>query len=286
MSSPLDVLKGPHHMNHVPRVALRDVDARPDRREDWPNDAVSGGAEPSRRAPSRTRLRVRGSVPLLLLSSLASAAVLPDVDPLAHEAIVRAVRARLGATAEVTVVSTEGASATMAPIEDAVIEPGAVFGRPIRLLLRASVERGGQPTLTPVARVTVQLAVTADHWHTARAIARGGHLAEGDVRPARHVLASGPLAPMPDEDAVVGAAALRDLPVDACVTVRSVLPQPAVKAGDPVAAIVRFGVVEARASLVAIDGGRIGATVRVRHPETKRTMSATVTGRGAVEIQP
>jgi flagella basal body P-ring formation protein FlgA len=160
-----------------------------------------------------------------------------------------------------------------------------MFGRPVRLLLRAAVDRDGRSALLPVARLSARLTVTADHWHTTRAVRRGAYLDAADVRAARHELTGGAFALPPNEAEVVGAAALRDLPADACVTARMVLPQPAVKAGEAVAAIVRLGMVEARAALVAIDGGRIGATVRVRHPETKRTLSATIVGRGQVEVQ-
>lgn len=223
---------------------------------------------------------------LVLLSSLvAGAPPAGELHPAAREAIVRAVRARLGTTAEVVVLPMDVAGIAPGAIEDAVIEPGATFNGAVRVLLRSTVERRGTPMLRPVARTTVRLAVALDHWHTAHAVTRGTRLGAADLRPVRHVLTSGALALPPQEVEVVGAAVLRDLSADACVTSGVVLPQPAVRAGDRVAAVVRLGHVEARTAVVAVDGGRMGATVRVRHPETKRTFSATVIGRGEVEVQ-
>lgn len=225
---------------------------------------------------------------LFLTSTLAAGTGTPPVEPLdptAHEAIVRAVRARVGAAADVTVVPLEAANVPTMAIADAVLEPGATIGRPVRVVLRAVTDRTGSATLTPVARVTVRLEMSVDHWHTVGVVRRGQRLDAADLRPARHPFAAGPLAGLPDEDDVVGAAVLRDLPADACLTGRTLLPQPAVRAGETVGATVRIGTVEARAEVVAIDAGRVGAIVRVRHPDTRRTLSATVVGRGEVEVQ-
>jgi flagella basal body P-ring formation protein FlgA len=202
----------------------------------------------------------------------------------ARDAIVDAVRARMGADATVVVEPLDVAWTALPLAEDVVFGPGASLGGPVTVLLRASVVRGGAATLAPVARVRVRIQVTADHWHTTRAVPRGTVLAEGDVASARHVIATGAIDRLPSAADVVGAAALRDLPGDACVTARAVRPMPAVRAGDAVAGLVRSAGLEVRAGLVAVDAGRIGGLVRVRHPETKRMLTARVVGRGEVDV--
>ncbi|MEZ5290618.1 MAG: flagellar basal body P-ring formation chaperone FlgA [Vicinamibacterales bacterium] len=155
----------------------------------------------------------------------------------------------------------------------------------MRVLLRAPMPRAGTTALVPVARRTVRLRVQVPHWHTTHAVARGTAVTEGDLTPVRHVLTNGPLDPPPALADLVGGAALRDLAADACVTARAVTPMPAVRAGEEVVAVVRMGGLEVRAALVAIDAGRPGARVRVRHPESKRTLTARVVGRGEVEVE-
>jgi flagellar L-ring protein FlgH len=171
---------------------------------------------------------------LLSLSAwlLATTLGVADAGGPARDAIVDAVRARMGADATVVVEPLDVAWTALPLAEDVVFGPGASLGGPVTVLLRASVVRGGAATLAPVARVRVRIQVTADHWHTTRAVPRGTVLAEGDVASARHVIATGAIDRLPSAADVVGAAALRDLPGDACVTARAVRPMPAVRAGD------------------------------------------------------
>jgi flagella basal body P-ring formation protein FlgA len=223
----------------------------------------------------------------LLLGALAAAAPAASVPlaPATHAAVVAAVRARMGADADVQVQALGAPVPPVAAVADAVLEPGAALGAPLRVALRASVDRGGAKVLAPVAHVSVTIEVTVDQWHTTRAVPRGARLGDGDLTRVRHRLTRGALRPFPVEDEVREARVVQDLPADACLTTRVVAPTPAVTAGADVVGIVREGRMEARAQLVAVDSGRIGDLVRVMHPESRRTFRARVTARAEVEIR-
>jgi flagella basal body P-ring formation protein FlgA len=224
-------------------------------------------------------------VTLLLLAAL-GAAVPPAAVPLppaVRDAVVSAVRARLGGAAEVDVEAKEAPAPLTGEIVDAVLAPGAAIGAPLRVVLRG---RGQGPAVSfvPVGRATVRIGVTLPHLHTARVVRRGERLADADVAEVSHALPRGALRALPDRQSIVAGRVLRDLPVGACLTAQVVVPVPAVVAGQDVAAVVRDGRVEVRARLVAVDSGAIGDTVRVSHPEARRVLRARVVGRAEVEI--
>lgn len=223
---------------------------------------------------------------LLLVAALAAvsppaAVTLPSS---VRDAVVRAVRARVGADAAVDVERVESLSPLRGEVTDAVILPGAVIGGPLGVMLRG-MAHGDGASLVPVGRATVRVRVSLSHRHTTRALARGSHLADADLAVAHHVLPRGALRPWPDVAALTDARVLRDLPEDACLTWQVVAPSPAVVGGREVSALVRDGRIEVRATLVAVDSGTIGDVVRVTHSETRRVMRARVIGRAEVEIR-
>lgn len=220
---------------------------------------------------------------LLALAAAAPPAGEP-LNPATHAAVVAAVRARMGADADVAVAVLKPPSPAVEAVSDAVLEPGAMLGTPLRLALRAPVVRGGATVLAAVSHVSVRLEVSVDHWHTTRAVGRGTRLGADDVARVRHRLVRGALKPFPIEDEVLEARAVQDLVADTCLTTRVVAPTPAVTAGDDVVGVVREGGIEVRAALVAVDSGRVGDRVRVVHPESRRTFRARVVGRAEVEI--
>jgi len=223
---------------------------------------------------------------LLLLATLA-ALTPPAAVPLpssVHDAVVAAVRARVGADAEVEVEHVDALSPLGGAVTDAVILPGAVIGGPLGVMLRGTAQHDGA-SLVPVGRATVRVRVSLSHRHTTRALGRGSRLADADLAVAHHILPRGALRAWPDVAALTDARVLRDLPEDACLTWQVVAPSPAVVAGREVSAVVRDGHVEVRATLVAVDSGTIGEVVRVTHTETRRVMRARVIGRAEVEIR-
>lgn len=218
---------------------------------------------------------------------VALGAAVPDgaaLAPAVHAAVVEAVRARMGRDAEVVLSVVGEAPRDVGVVSDAVLEPGAALGVPVRMALRAPVVRGGTTALSAVAHVSVQFAVAVDHWHTTRAVPRGTRITEGDVTRVRHTLTRGAVRRPPADDEVLDARAVQALPEGTCLAARHLAPTAAVTAGAAVEGVVREGGIEVRAGLVAVDSGRIGDRVRVMHPESRRTFRARVVARAQVEI--
>lgn len=219
----------------------------------------------------------------LLLALAAPAAV--SLPPAVEAAVTTAVRARVGADAEVSITAVERLQLPEGDVIDAVIQPGATIGGPVALVLRGVVVRDGATVVAPVGRVVVRLRIVVTHFHASHAVARGSHLAANDLVEARHALPRGPLKAWPSSDVLDHGRVLQDLAADACLSARVVAPSVAVVAGRDVSAVVREGRVEVRAALVAVDSGGVGSEVRVMHPESRRTMRARVVGRAEVEIR-
>ena len=217
----------------------------------------------------------------LLLALAAPAAV--SLPPAVEAAVTTAVRARVGADAEVSITAVERLQLPEGDVIDAVIQPGATIGGPVALVLRGVVVRDGATVVAPVGRVVVRLRIVVTHFHASHAVARGSHLAANDLVEARHALPRGPLKAWPSSDVLDHGRVLQDLAADACLSARVVAPSVAVVAGRDVSAVVREGRVEVRAALVAVDSGGVGSEVRVMHPESRRTMRARVVGRAEVE---
>lgn len=225
---------------------------------------------------------------LALTSSLIAAGPDPAMPPLtldaaAHAAVVAAVRARMGASAEVSVESVHRLDAAVAPL-DAALDPATVLGLPSRIVFRARI--GPRATLAPVGGATVVLRVSVEHVHAVRAIGRGRTIEDGDVVTARHDLPRGALRALPVLADVVGGRAARDLADGACVTAPAVAPQPLVRQGAELTGLLQSGGIEVRVRLVAMDSGRAGSRIRVMNPDSRRMLKARIVSRDLVEIQP
>jgi flagella basal body P-ring formation protein FlgA len=228
-------------------------------------------------------------VAALVLSSMLAvpgpaAAVPVTLDAAASAAIVAAVRARLGDSAEVSVESVSRLTAPPAAPFDAVLDPAVAVGVPSRVTFRSRPAPPERPV--PVGGATVVLRVAVDHVHATRAIARGRTIEDGDVVTARHALPRGALRPLPGLADVVGGMATRDLKEGACVATAAVAPQPVIRPGAAVTGLLRIDGVEVRALLVAMDSGKVGGRIRVMNPDSRRTFKARIVTRDLVEIQP
>jgi flagella basal body P-ring formation protein FlgA len=206
----------------------------------------------------------------------------PDADVAIREAIVQAVKARMGADADVTIESLRLPMAWTRPTVSARPAPGAKLDRTMRFALGAPAGSANR-VIAWTGAADVELAVAVEHLHTRREVARGTEIVDEDVQTVRHVV-DGPLRPWPSADAVGRARVLRDLPSGACLSPGSIQALPLVRAGQPVLALARVGDVVAEASLVAADNGEKGSVIRVVNPESRRTLRARVSGAGRVEV--
>lgn len=219
----------------------------------------------------------------LAVSGPAAAAPV-TLDAAASAAIVAAVRARLGDSAEVAVASVSRIDAPTAASFEAVLDPAAAIGVPSRVVFRLRADGRERPV--PVGGATVVLRVAVDHVHATRAIGRGRTIEDGDVVTARHDLPRGALRRLPGLSDVIGGVATRDLSEGACVPTAAVAPQPVVRPGAAVTGLLRIDGVEVRARLVAMDSGKVGGRIRVMNPDSRRTFRARIVTRDLVEIQP
>jgi flagella basal body P-ring formation protein FlgA len=224
-------------------------------------------------------------VPLALIALLAGAATAaPALTPDVEAALLAAVRARMGDDAELVIGRVTASRPPAGGVTDVVLAPGASTRGAVRLLLRGTIDRPGARALAPLASVAVDMRVVVTHWHTTGDVSRGTALTEADLIAARHVLAPGPLQRPLARAALVGARVARDLAADACLATAPVVPVPAVRAGEDVTAWVREPGIEVRTTMVAVDGGAVGATIRVRPVTSRKSRRARVVGRAEVEM--
>jgi flagella basal body P-ring formation protein FlgA len=242
----------------------------------------------ARRSPTKTALRVAFDASCLRRSRLLAAAIAAlalslaplharEDDPrTAADAIRAAMAERLGGDVEVAIAAIDVEND--APVfREARPDPSARLGKPMRFTL-VTVE--GDAILT-----TATLTITADQVIAKRAISRGATVTSDDVASVRGVLQGVPIKPLPSIAQVVGAKALRPIAAGAIVLPGFVLAPRAVEPGDTVTVTAAAGPVQVTASMIAIDGGRIGDTIRIRHPESKSFLRGRIVGPGQLEVR-
>lgn len=203
------------------------------------------------------------------------------------DAIVKAVRLRLGDGATVVVSSLNGvrlaAGVTMADGATFVAapEPAARLGRPVRFLL--SDAQPGRRAVR-VGEAVAVLDVTATVVTTTRAVARGEQLGDGDVVAAEAPIENAPLSAMLTLGDARGAVARRDISAGTVLTRADIAPQALVRAGDVVRAHARVSGIDIVGEMVAAESGNVGDVIRVVNPETKYASRARVEARGEVEV--
>ena len=222
-------------------------------------------------------------MPLLLAVALLLWPVVANQPPLAQslslqsaETVIRAaVVERVGARADVVVRAIDPAPS--GPFKEARPDPTAILnGRPIRFTL---IRESGPPM---AAYVT--LTVSAEHALAAHAIERNHAIADGDLMPVTAELKGVPLRPTATVAMLAGGRALRPIPAGAVVLGSYVATRRAIEPGDKVIVLAISGDIEVSATLVAADGGPIGATIRVVNPDTKRLLKGRIVGDGLVEV--
>jgi flagella basal body P-ring formation protein FlgA len=213
-----------------------------------------------------------------LCSSGLDASALAEAD--VHAAIVASVRARMGASAIVSVdrldVRGIGAAARLRAIPDA----GSKVGGPMRFLL---VDGASKDAVRRLGSADATVTVAVAHVRTRQTIARRQVLAASDLVVSLDEVGRVPLQRLPTLDEVVGASASRNLEAGTVMTRHNVDAVPLVKSGDSVVTIVRLGAIEGRGRAVAGGTAAMGETVRV--VVNRRSLRGRVVGPGEVEIQ-
>ncbi len=192
----------------------------------------------------------------------------------AADAVRAAILERVGATAEIGGLTIEPAVDGL--FRNANPDPLARLGRPVQF------------TLIPVAGAPVKIVasfdVIADHATTTAAIGRGHAIALADLTAMRAVVRDVPMRLISSAAMLAGARALRPIPAGAIVQTSFVAMRRAVEPGDSVTVVAIDGPVEVSATLVAADGGVIGAAIRVVNPETRRILRGRIVADRRVEV--
>jgi flagella basal body P-ring formation protein FlgA len=217
---------------------------------------------------------------VLLISILAATPAVADDGPALDEvrgAIARAVAARFGAGATVTV---DEMHVRLSPARGAGqlavhIEPGARVGGLMRFALRWA-DRRHAGEADAVVRVEAECA------RARRDLERGTLLAADDFEVARGDVGRGGLRPCPTD--LLGSRLLRGLAAGEVVSPQAVSVSPLVRSGDAVVTRVRVPGVEVSGRAVASQSGELGDVIRVVNTESGRALRARVTGRGEVEV--
>lgn len=193
----------------------------------------------------------------------------------AAEVIRAAIVERLGGDADVSVLSVDVPDGAVR-FRDARPDPNAWLGKPVRFTL---VTDAG----TAVAAVaTMRVVIT--HTVTLKAVGRGHLIAPDDVEAVRRELLNTPIRPLPTVDQITGARALRPIPAGATVLSGFVAARRVIEPGDRVTVVAGSGDVEVSAEFVAADGGRVGDTIRVVNPETRKFLRGRIVRKGLVEV--
>jgi flagella basal body P-ring formation protein FlgA len=226
-------------------------------------------------------VRLRYVVVPLLATLWPGAAALPGLHAqegarTAADAIRAAVATRIAsAGAEISIEALD--LAQDAPVfREARPDPAAALGQPIRFAL---LTRDGA-----VLTATATVSVIADHVVVRQPIARGAIVAADDVAALRAPLRGLPLKPLPALADVVGARSLRRIDPGAVMLSTFVVLPRAVEPGDPVVVSAGAGVVEVTASMIAVDGGRVGDVIRIRYPESRTFLRGRIVRRGYLEV--
>lgn len=207
----------------------------------------------------------------------ASAAPAASTDADVRDAIVSAVRARLGTAGDVRVEELQVRGNVDSKLV-AVPAPGARTGTRIRFSLRAANSAAGR-----VGEADALVYVVAPHFRATRTVHRGTPLTKDVVVEENGDLGSVLLQTLPRRDALAGSVAARDIAEGDILTMPFVTTAAFVKAGDKVLVTVTAGAVQVQATLVAAQSGGLGDIVRCVNPETRKAMNARIVGPGVAE---
>ena len=209
-----------------------------------------------------------------------AAAGLPD-ELQVRAAIVRAVQARMGLDAVVTVSDTRlvPAGAALPVGVEAVPDPGSRTGGVVRFTVRAA---GGRRPGRHLGRAEAVVHVAAPHLVAARDLVRGSVLTGADARALTGDVGRVALKRLPA--AAEGARLCRDVGRGERLLATMLALPALVRSGDEVTTVVRLGGLQASGLAVAVQSGGMGAVIRLVTKEGHRVLRGRVVGPQEVEV--
>jgi flagella basal body P-ring formation protein FlgA len=133
------------------------------------------------------------------------------------------------------------------------------------------------------ALVVLQVAVLGDQVVAVRAISRGALIDAADLRIERLPMRRG-IEAVTKPETVIGSLAKLDIAEGAVISSRWIKPRPAVEGGQSVTLVYVHGDFAICAPATAMGSGAIGEQINVRRATDGKTVLATVTKTGEVEI--
>jgi flagella basal body P-ring formation protein FlgA len=191
------------------------------------------------------------------------------------DAIEQALTRRLGTEAAVAVTGLETSVRAQAGLQ-ALPEPGARAGQPVRFVLMAGRKRVG------VAIATIL--VSGPHPRAARAIGRDEALADADIEIVNDEWPSVALVRLPEADEIVGLKARRNIAAGEALTSAVLDVPPMVRSGDVVTVTATVGAVQVTGAATASSSGQRGDVIRVTPRPNGRPVRARITGQATVEV--
>jgi flagella basal body P-ring formation protein FlgA len=206
-----------------------------------------------------------------------------------RDAIVSAVRARMGAAAEINIGEIyvrllkgqreQQRKGAIVALPDA----GARTGGFVRFLLfDGPVDR--RLPARRLGSADVELHVTIPHLRASHALSPRAIVGRADVERVTADVGRMPLQVLPPEGAIVGARVLRPIAAGKPIVAAMVAATPLVRSGDEVRTIVRVGTLEVRGMAIAAQTGTLGEKIRVVNADSRRALEGRVVGEGQVEV--
>jgi flagella basal body P-ring formation protein FlgA len=227
---------------------------------------------------SRTEMYGRVVLAMFVVAAMMAVARAAFAAPVAAtpvDAIERALARRLGPEAAVAVTGLETSVRAQAGLE-ALPEPGARAGQPVRFVLMAGRKRVGVAVAT--------ILVSGPHARAARAIARDEALSEADIEIVDEEWPSVALERLPAEEDIVGLKARRNIAPGEALTSAVLDVPPMVRAGDVVTITATVGAVQVSGAATASSSGQRGDVIRVTPRPKGRPLRARITGQSTVEV--
>jgi flagella basal body P-ring formation protein FlgA len=224
----------------------------------------------------------------LIVVLLAACPIAHAQEATADEAAVRAamitaVKAKLQADADVRLDKVKIVCGPAAAVV-AIVEPGSRLGRVMRFTLRSAIAQKAGEAAGSIGYALAEVRASASHIEVGRPVARGSELTVGDLVERDDDLGAVPLAPLPVLIDAVGTHAARDLQPGEVVTTTMLRTQPLVRSGQVVRTRATVGRIEVTGSAVAQQSGQRNDRIKLINPESKKTMTGTITSAGEVVI--
>lgn len=203
-----------------------------------------------------------------------------DIDA-AVAAATHAVQDAFGGDADVS-ISTPVLSIVddAARIGRAVAEPASRTAGPVRFVLYAA----GDGVTPRLGRLTARVDVRAPHLRARQRVAARAAITSDDVEVVRGDIGRQTFAALPTITSLSGAVTRKALMPDEVVGPLDLVTRSLVTSGEEVVTVARVGSVEVQGRAIAAQSGKLGETVIVVNPDSRKRLRARVVADARVEV--